>query len=786
MESFLLHGTLPIPPGVFPRPDGQQPFGVVDVSGETYGAQAEVTSWYANDEVDGADVVEIIARVSRGSQAVGSRATYRIVLATHASQPSPGTPGVEDLQNGPTAVPTSIKNLVGNPANLEFISYDCFDNKYTMQPLDGGAEKNALMRYGEHTAELRSFQHLMPAPAVSGGSGTLHHWLGVHTYARTFSGEEMLGLDIRVSNADSGVDPSTDIDNPLDKLYFKNFQLAVPNGWVVVQDYKDPMFGNGDVKGGSTIFPIVKGISGGSDMHVMEWGGQFHRRLMICKVGDEDRAKDLLQGAGLGFSRLGMDPEEGHEYWSWWNDNTARYWPQRHLIPIFDHVGFSSVVNGIKSERSDLKSHILNGTSKGGYPIEVGNLGYAHPYGVGYGGMTGGAEINIFDGMQTVWAAEVAGYQKFRMIHRMHSDRMPNALFNSDGDPSSAEDWMKVGGSGEYVPFSHFIIPNLSGADAFGVHEAEQFQIDHVSSNGMKPDYENTLLGFDAHDYQHFSRYTRAAKVLSWIANDSLAQDDLCMQAENFKFSWHQYYNSSGGYVQVSGLRWDLDYVDEHFGAGLRVGRGEGWGLDCTNAAYSCADAEWREGRREWYDIVSQMMFDGQGACNGFMQSNIQEKFLDAKYRARQAIEHAILDNGLRGMLESVYRGDDVAHTAMMEDVLEDSFYALISDMSWGPGEPAPWQYAAVGPLDESQPIWCSLSQLPSDGYTPGAYDAFQNWSEFAYAHDLTGAQIFLNKAGDLMGGTSNLLAALENDKLNNIANRAGLLAYMQHLNGDF
>jgi hypothetical protein len=413
-------------------------------------------------------------------------------------------------------------------------------------------------------------------------------------------------------------------------------------------------------------------------------------------------------------------------------------------------------------------------------------LGWAHPYGVQYGGMTGGAEVHIFDGVKTAWARDLAGYQKFRMLHRMHSDRMPNALFNLDGSPTSAEDWVLDGFDGQYVPFSHFITPSLDEEDAFGVYAADQTHVNYVGANNLKPSYEAQLLGYGAHDYQHFIRYTRSAKVLSWLANDSLAQDDLRMQAENFKLSYHPYNNGTYGYEQTTGMAYDLTHVEEHFASGFPIGRGEGWGLDCSSAAYAAADRTWRAERRPWFDTFAQMVFDGQGGCNGFLQANIAPKMLDGKYRARQAIEHVILDNGILGMLKTVYQDEDPAMEAMLEDVLHDSFYALISNMSWGPSETKPWQYTAIGPLDLSKPLWCSLSQMPGDGYTPGAYDNFQNWSDLAYAKELTGDAEFYDRAAMMMGGTSDLLGALEADGLNNVENRAALLALLQHENGDF
>ena len=64
-----------------------------------------------------------------------------------------------------------------------------------------------------------------------------------------------------------------------------------------------------------------------------------------------------------------------------------------------------------------------------------------------------------------------------------------------------------------------------------------------IEANGLDPYYENDLLGFSAHDYQHYNRFTRNAKTLAWQGNDAIARDDLRLAAENYNFSFHQYAN---------------------------------------------------------------------------------------------------------------------------------------------------------------------------------------------------------------------------------------------------
>src|SRR6185295_15052270 len=59
-NHFLLHGTIPIPKGIFPREDHKSPFAVLnhDPAGTLVPAQVEIVSRYPTGE---ADVVEIFA-----------------------------------------------------------------------------------------------------------------------------------------------------------------------------------------------------------------------------------------------------------------------------------------------------------------------------------------------------------------------------------------------------------------------------------------------------------------------------------------------------------------------------------------------------------------------------------------------------------------------------------------------------------------------------------------------------------------------------------------------------
>lgn len=778
--EFVLRGTIPVPPGIFPRSDEMGAFTVLDFDGNPVETQTETASLYPAD-ADGADIVEVLARVRRDPNAqIGSQVRYEVRNATRAARPAPGTPGIDDLLVGTVGLPPIVQSLLANPTAIKISAYDCFGNEYVAYPLDGTGF-HRLMRYGAVQTELRVYQTMVPAVPVSGAQGTLPHFFGVHAYISSFTGEEIVGFDLRLHNGHSGNDKTSPLDDPLDKLYFQRIDVSMPDAWTLEQDFRDPMFGASVVSNGRRIVSLVEPNSDGT-MHIMRWQGQLHRRLMLATAGYGPLARSYLaEGTGSGFCVRGTDPVGGHEYWSWWNRGTARYFPQRYQLPSLDHIGGPNLRGALQSTYAWISGHLINGTGDGIYPIVVGNLGWAHPYGVAYGGMTSGNEIFISDGVETAASASTQGLVVYRATHRMHTDRQWTALYNLDGEPSCPDDWVINGSNGPYIPFEHFLHPDLSAGDPFGVSSAPQFQIQHVEGTGLQPSYFATYMGYDAHDYQHFIRYTRSAKVLVTLANDSLAKDDLRMQAETFHLSYHVYANSSGGGTQGSGLKSSQQFVAQFPGVGLSFGRGPAWGVDCAAAAFSTSSSAWRAQKRPWLEDIAELLAEGQGACNGFIQAQVSGKFFNGMYRARQEIEQAITENMLQGLRESVFRGADQARSDLVKDVLEDSLYAFISLMAWPPGLTAPATHSAVGPLDPGLGVWCSFTSMPTGGWT--GMETYQNWSSFAYAYELSGDSIFLDKATLEIGG-GDLLMQLESAGTNNIQNRASLVALMQRLGG--
>jgi hypothetical protein len=307
----------------------------------------------------------------------------------------------------------------------------------------------------------------------------------------------------------------------------------------------------------------------------------------------------------------------------------------------------------------------------------------------------------------------------------------------------------------------------------FGFDVAPAFHVNFVALSGLTPSYEEALLDHDPIDLQHLIRYTGSAKVLAWLGNDAIAKDDLRMQAEISRFSYHDLPTAASGSAIVSGMLHDIVSVNHNPGIGFQFGRANAWEVDAVLCAYSFGDPAWRASVRPWLDRIVDMVRAGQASCTGLIQANTGSKLLNNQYRARQSIEQAMIEHALWGMIETVYRGVDAPRVAQIEGILTDSLYSMIGFPGWSAALDKPWAIVAVGPLDITQPLFCTT--LPANGTSSGG-DGYQTWSSFAYGYLLTGDTMFLQRALEMDGSHANLYAAMHTGGLGvNVENKVAL-----------
>jgi hypothetical protein len=763
--QFILHGTVPVPKGTFPRADGKVPFSVRNITGTVVPTQVEIVSRYPDDN-DGAAVVEVLARVDRPTNATaGGKVQYQVVENPHAP--------------GKLPIKQEVLSLLTQPAGTKLVATDVFGHQYSVDLFKNiraqtpGANLVTL-RQGSAAVQMRTYDVMSPGSQTIGApSGALPHFFGVHAYVTAWAQESAVSLDLRVNNGPSGLDHGDVNDDPLGNVYFKSLELWVPSGWIVQNDVSDPCLGTAHAQGSYTAYPLIKPNADGT-MHLMAGQAMLHRRLALSKAPAVASARALLDQEGLGFCRRGPSPDGGPLY-SWWNQNTANYFPQRHKLADVSYYGINSLEGNCAAEFNNTKTHLEQGDFTQ-YPYSMPAMGYNHGWGVQYCGMTSGSEIWFYDGFKTAEAASNKGYRAAQMQHRMYCDRQPQCLYDKNGETTQTDEWIVHGPTFDYVPIVFFQRYNGSGNDPFGYATSPSFQRAYVAQHALQPSYEADILMWMPVDFQHYVRFTHAAKVLAWLGNDSIAKDDLRMAAEIFRLSYHQYPTNAQGGTMSSQLASDIAHVHAHPGRGYGFGRGPAWGTDAAICAYTLSDPSWRSRWVTWFNLVDDTLAMGQGSCNGFIQSNVNNKNLGGQWYTRQSIEQAIIENMLWELKESVFRDRDPARFAQTTDTLHDSVYAMIGPMAWDVGVHAPMAMVAVAPLDITQPPFCG--SIPPGGSGNGG-DKFQTPSSFAYGFEITGDQTFINRASEMFATTS-LLHTLTSSGMYLVENKIALIAALQ------
>ncbi|MBI1381403.1 MAG: hypothetical protein GC161_09985 [Planctomycetaceae bacterium] len=776
-ERFVLRGTLPLLPGVEPTLGSTAGLWVVEAGGALVPAQVEVVSRYANPE-HGADVVEVLAYVRRPMQfAPGSRLRYPVVLGAVAPKPTAPANALAALHQGIEQLPPEVTALITSKEGLQLEARDVFGHLYRLDILGSGVQRE-VQKYGRYHAQVKFSGVMTPVAPVSGPNGTLAHFPGVNVYLSTWSGEPVLGLDVRVHNAFDGRNPSDPRDDAVGAIYFDKLRLSLKEGHGVLEAFDAPGTGATQVAGGRLHWMLVEPFAD-NRLHVLPVQFQFHRRLAIAPTGSMERALSMLEGRGLAFARRGLDAV-GKPLWSWWNPDTARWFPQRFPLPHLEHVGMVALRDKLHDDFVWVERRYELGTSYGNFPINTPRLGWAHPWGISYGGMTGGTEIHMVDGVREMESASVSGYLRAQLVHLMNSDRQCNALYSVTGRPTRLEDWLQPG-SPPFLPFGFYMKPQ-GPADPFGFKSAPTFQSDAVAQAGRNPDYEAELLVHQPYDLQHLIRYTRLPKLLLWMANDTLAKDDLLMQAELVRMSYHRFPNGNNGYKDSTGMLTDIQHVLDWPGRGMEFGRGESWGVDAVVSAYASGTPAWRADTYGWFFDLAAMLATGVAPCSGQLQALVSNKMLEGKYRAAQSYELSIVHNAIKGVTESIFRGRQEGFTAMLEDLLAMNYWAFVNPLQWNETLNGPKDIYAIGPLDITQGVWCTVAQQPADGFVP-TVNTFQTYTTLGYAWQQTKHPFFLQRASEMAG--TNPIGKLYASGAVNIENRAGLLYVLQNLLGE-
>lgn len=768
-DYMFVRGTIPVPRGMVVEGDPLVPLAVISPPDPTAAiTQVNIVSRYP-DAADGADVVEVIGLVRRPASATpGTEMEYEVVYSPH--EPESFFPG-EDVETLLTA-PGAVRLIANDPFGHRYES-DLFSK---LRSRDDDIEE---LRSGPLMREFRVPEVLVPTDAVHGAQGTLPRMMGVNAFVKLFREENYIAIDLHVHNAFDGKDGSVDWDAVINDLYFDRLNLRLPTGWMVVQADANPFAGEASTVGNMQEVPIIDEIADGS-MHLMHRQSQFTRRLIIAREECLTKATVELDRRNLGFCIDGVQAN-GDALWSWWNEETARFMPTNHRLPdLSSMTSRGAVAAEFEARRAQLADQVRTGAG-GGHPVESPNLGWAHPYGVAYGGMTGGERIDQVPGVDVAWSASQDAYKLVELRSRMVTERQPFALMTSKGVPTKIEDHMiSMGAPDAWLPFQ--MTMTFKGNNTyFGFGQSPTFQADYVDAHHKKPFYEDALRSYSPIDLQHLIRYSADLETLAWLGNDSLAKFQLLQTAELFRMTHHEGFSSSGGYVRGSSLKARQLHVAEHPGVGVDYRRSEAWGLHATVAAYAMGDDTLRARYRPWLADIAECVRAGQSSCTGNIMASRINRYENGVYMTRQSFEMSFLVTALESLRTTVFETVDPGMAEMLRDCVVDAAYSSISMPFYDPAYGGLRRVTGVGMSDMSIPDFCQ--DLPSNaGYGHGHIDNQTPLTVWAYAYELTGDGDFLVKAAESVGSTSNLSAELNLLGPTRLAHSAYMLALTQSL----
>jgi len=759
--NFVVHGTLPLPRGLWrPDSDTRSPLALVGQDNRTLVTQCDVVSLYPNP-ADGAAVVEVSA------------------LVQQFLPPPPGTPlvfpvALMPFTEGAMAFDADLRAMLGTAGSLRLVTQDVFGHTYEADLFEDvvsnemQASKN---RSGQVVNGYRTHEVLLPKAAVSGPEGTMPHMMGVHSYVTVYHKQGFFSLDLHVHNGMDGLDKSSSNDDALQDIYFDQLDLVLPAGWSASTLQGSPSQGLPNLQSDGNHLPLIDGQSDGS-LHVMPTQSRLVRRLVVYRDQDKDAALSTLGQETLAFCIPGQAPN-GSERWSWSNRGTARYFGQTRALPDLSFLGLDNLRSQLESEYAQRSSQVASGAASN-YPLKSAALGWAQPWGVPYGGMSGGDEIYIFDGLRTATTASQKGYALVLLTSRCYFDRQPTALFDANGEPTRVEDILITPGTGAPYADGTFYIQPSSSSDPFGFNDAPTFQTTAVQAAGLVPAYEESLKTWMPIDIQHYIRFTRNLKILAWLGNDALAKDQLQAAAEIFRLGFHEHTNSSSGYVQGTGLRSRMDYVLGFPGQGVDFQRSEGWGTDAAVCAYALGDSATRSRLYPWFEIIAETIEAGQSTCTGNIMATYIGKTLGGEAYIRMVGHSSYADNALQGMRNSVFQGRDTDLAERLANMIVNNAYAQISTAFWDQETDQPYAWVGVGPVDAVGEYCSDIPDWAKSTYSKTSY-----YSSLAYAYEYSGDSIFLFRASQMLGG-GDLLSLLEDQGEYQLELSAGMLAVLQ------
>ena len=171
---------------------------------------------------------------------------------------------------------------------------------------------------------------------------------------------------------------------------------------------------------------------------------------------------------------------------------------------------------------------------------------------------------------------------------------------------------------------------------------------------------------------------------MTWLGNDSLAKLRAEADRRAVPHRHHEHFVGNYGYVHGLSLKQRQVHVEQHPGIGVSYGRGEGWGLFATVAAYAIGDDDLRQRHRPWLAEIASIR-RGQSTCTGNITAVRISRHLDGRYYTRQSFEHSFVINALESMRRTVFEGVDDEVEGLLRDSVVDAAYSTVTLPFWDP-----------------------------------------------------------------------------------------------------
>ena len=618
----------------------------------------------------------------------------------------------------------------------------------------------ALVTTFEVSGRLARRDHSAPFPEL----------LGFTAWITSTAGENAVQITLAL---DSGrVDGSV-----LPDFEFDGIELVVPQG--VELEHKGPE-------------PLSDGpieLDDGNWAHSLSptelaqvWFQRQERvwHFALFPTGERPRARQLLDNLGFAVALSGPG------LWAWDSPGCCGFNAQEVAPPMLAHLNVGSLIPGSKTSVDKLLIALRDGKPIGGGNSKVGRLGLFHPWGVAYGGMTGGSEIDQLLGVELTRAPDPWRLLEYQLRFARLVDRQRVALYRRDGVPFPLE-YVASGGVPDGAvaakPPAMFNGQFANNPDPFGFWAAQNKSPRVLNSTA----YESTLRSFAPIDEQHLVRFTGPAKVLAALWRDPYAIRWLKLEAELSRAHLSEF---PGG--QLDG--W-IAQTRSRPRQGGPLGRGEGWVADCVAHAWAYHPRGFRTRFAPWarkfLELVAQSPTPA-GIWNRHTSGkSIKPAPFYSAHAVCQTIEHAIVAHGALGLWLAT-RAEEPQHN--VERALVDAATTGIRYL-WKPGAGDAYQWVAVAPIAGNAAPYATLPaglwlnydswQLPNVigyGLALLARRDIAVEQPFAAGGHSEAFAIALSLVSDATGGAANPLTAARSKGWGNLFNRAAFLSALERL----